>query len=73
MTSIHLKQALCLNVSKSSLTILKVPGHCYNDVILLTDEQQPLIQGPFVSIWPDLKTFGYETRFKKVIPYPEHK
>ena len=20
-----------------------------------------------------LKTFGYETRFKKVIPYPEHK
>ena len=37
---------------KRSLTVLKVPWHHNNDVILLTDEIQPLNQGPSVSIRP---------------------
>ena len=38
---------------KSSLTVLKVPWHYNNDVILQTDEKQPLNQGPSVSIQPE--------------------
>ena len=39
---------------KSSLTVLKVPWHYNNDVILLTGEKQPLNQGLSVSIRPGL-------------------
>ena len=49
------KAGAVLTEIKSSLTVLKVPWHYINDVILKTDEKQPLNQGPFVGIPPVAK------------------
>ena len=51
----YLDSGAVLTEIKSSLTLQNVPWHYNNDVILYTDENQPLIQGLFfISLQNDV-------------------